>query len=436
MATALTPRFSTASSPAVTASPAAAPAAPPARAGTPAFARIRLAMFLAGFSTFALIYCVQPLLPAFAQEFGLSPASSSLALSLTTGFLAFAIMVMAMLARRFSPKKVMVAGMFGAAALNLAVALLPEWHGILAARALEGLVLGGVPAVAMAYLAEEIAPGDLGRAMGLYIGGTAFGAMVGRIGMGVLTEFWSWRVAMEVLGAFCLAAAIGFALLLPPARQPAGSGRGGSVGLGFHLKAWRAHLGNPALQRLYLLGFCLTSVFSTVFNYATFRLVGDPYGLSPSMVSLIFLTFGFGIVSSSLAGSLSDRLGRRPMLVTAFGVILTGVLVTLAQPIALICLGIALIATGFFIGHSVASSAVGAAARGNKGHATALYLMFYYAGASLTGWAGGWFWQQGGWPGLAGLTGSVSLLGLAVAAFGPRVSAVQAGGVAGPDARD
>lgn len=433
MAIALAPRLPTTSAPSAAAPPAAAP---PARAGTPAFVRIRLAMFLAGFSTFALIYCVQPLLPAFAQEFGLSPASSSLALSLTTGFLALSIMVMAVLARRFSPKQVMVAGMFGAAALNLAVALLPAWHGILAARALEGLVLGGVPAVAMAYLAEEIAPEDLGRAMGLYIGGTAFGAMVGRIGMGILTEFGSWRMAMEVLGVFCLAASIGFALLLPPSRQTAGSGHDGNVGFVFHLKAWGAHLANPALQRLYLLGFCLTSVFSTVFNYATFRLVGAPYGLSPSMVSLIFLTFGFGIVSSSVAGSLSDRLGRRPMLVTAFGVILTGVLVTLGQPIVLICVGIALIATGFFIGHSVASSAVGAAAKGNKGHATALYLMFYYAGASLTGWAGGWFWQHGGWPGLAGLTAGVCLLGLVVAAFGPRVSPVEAAARVVPDARD
>ena len=111
-------------------------------------------MFLAGFSTFALIYCVQPLLPAFAQEFGLSPASSSLALSLTTGFLALSIMVMAVLARRFSPKQVMVAGMFGAAALNLAVALLPAWHGILAARALEGLVLG----LSLIHISEPTRP--------------------------------------------------------------------------------------------------------------------------------------------------------------------------------------------------------------------------------------------------------------------------------------
>ena len=54
---------------------------------------VSLALFAAGFATFSLLYAVQPLLPAFAREFRVSPAESSLALSLTTGFLAFAILL-------------------------------------------------------------------------------------------------------------------------------------------------------------------------------------------------------------------------------------------------------------------------------------------------------------------------------------------------------
>ena len=61
--------------------------------GTPAYLRANLALFLAGFATFSLLYCVQPLLPAFAKTFGVSPAESSLALSLSTSLLAFAILV-------------------------------------------------------------------------------------------------------------------------------------------------------------------------------------------------------------------------------------------------------------------------------------------------------------------------------------------------------
>ncbi|MNY01515.1 Inner membrane transport protein YnfM [compost metagenome] len=74
--------------------------------------------------------------------------------------------------------------------------------------------------------------------------------------------------------------------------------------------------------------------------------------------------------------------------------------------------GIALVTTGFFIGHAVASSSVGALAGANKGHATSLYLLFYYLGSSVVGSISGWFWQHGGWNAVVGLTCGLALLGL------------------------
>ena len=62
-------------------------------AGSPAYRRINLALFLAGFATFSLLYCTQPLLPVLARDFAVSPAVSSLALSLTTAVLAFAVVL-------------------------------------------------------------------------------------------------------------------------------------------------------------------------------------------------------------------------------------------------------------------------------------------------------------------------------------------------------
>ena len=50
------------------------------RPGSADFRRISIALFLAGFSTFSLLYCVQPLLPVFASEFHVGAAQSSLAL--------------------------------------------------------------------------------------------------------------------------------------------------------------------------------------------------------------------------------------------------------------------------------------------------------------------------------------------------------------------
>jgi MFS transporter, YNFM family, putative membrane transport protein len=382
------------------------------RRGTADYRNAGLALFLAGFASFSLIYCVQPLLPEFAASFGISPAESSLALSLTTGFLAFAIVLAGAFSQALGRRGLMFGSMALASLLTIVAALVPGWHGLLAARALEGLVLGGVPAVAMAWLAEEIDPAHLGRTMGLYVGGTAFGAMMGRVGMGLLTEFTSWRVALGVLGLICLVAAVGFLVLLPRTRNFVA--RPG-FDLAFHLGAWRGHLRNRGLMRLYATGFVLTSIFVTIFNYATFRLTGVPYGLGQTAISMIFLTFGFGIVSSSVAGSLADRFGRRPLLVIGFLLMLAGVLLTLAASLVAIAAGVALVATGFFVGHAVASGAVGPLAGTAKGHAASLYLLFYYMGSSLTGSAGGWFWQHGGWPSIAALTGALALVGTLLA---------------------
>ncbi|WP_319412394.1 MFS transporter [uncultured Cohaesibacter sp.] len=381
------------------------------RSGTSAFRRISVAFFLAGFATFALLYCVQPLLPLFARYFDVLPATSSLPLSLTLGCLALSIMVMGALSQQLGRKGLMLASMLSAAALNLIASIAPDWNSLLLARALEGVALGGLPAVAMAYLAEEIDPDDLPKAMGIYIAGTSVGAMLGRVGMGSLSEFVTWQQAMEVLGMLCLLAAVGFALLLPPSRNFA---RTRHVGLGFHLQTWMGHLRNPALQKVYGLGFCLTGVFSTVYNYLSFRLFEPPYNMSPFTVSLMFLLFLFGTVASGYTGALTLRFGARRLLIASFALTFVGVLITLPGSLISICVGIALITIGFFIGHSVASGLVGLSAKGNKGHASSLYLLFYYMGASLVGYVGGWFWHLGQWSGLTALTCLLALAAIVI----------------------
>lgn len=387
------------------------------RRGAPGYRRAGLALFLLGFASFSLIYCVQPLLPLFAAHFEVSPAESSLALSLTTGFLAFSIVLAGAFSQMLGRRGLMFVSMALAAALNLVAALAPNWPSLLIARALEGVVLGGVPAVAMAWLAEEIDPAHLGAAMGLYIGGTAFGAMMGRVGMGLMTEFASWRVAMLTLGGLCLAAALGFVVLLPPSKHFV---RLSGFDPLLHLRLWGRHLRNIRLLRVYALGFALTSIFVALFNYATFRLTAAPYLLSQTAVSFLFLSYGFGIVSSSLAGRLADRFGRKPLLLAGFATMLAGVVLTLPESLTVIAFGVCLVTIGFFIAHAVASGAVGPLAGEHKGHAASLYLLFYYLGSSITGSVGGWFWRHGGWPAVAGLTGGFALFGLALSLSLPK----------------
>ena len=58
------------------------------RQGTASYRKATLALFCAGFSTFALLYCVQPLLPLLSAHFSVSAATSTHPLSQTTQNLA------------------------------------------------------------------------------------------------------------------------------------------------------------------------------------------------------------------------------------------------------------------------------------------------------------------------------------------------------------
>ena len=212
-----TPSSTTDTDPAMT--PATAPAMTWTERGTSTYRRTSIALFLAGFVTFTLVYDVQPLLPEFATDFQVSAATSSLALSVTTAALAIAILCAGAGSEMFGRRGLMFASMCVASLLNIAQAIVPDWQSLLVIRALEGIVLGGVPAVAMAYLAEEIHPKGLGLTMGLYVGGTAFGGMAGRVLSGIIAEYTSWRWSLGIIGAIDLLMTFAFIVLLPPSRN-------------------------------------------------------------------------------------------------------------------------------------------------------------------------------------------------------------------------
>lgn len=363
--------------------------------GTPAYRRMNIAFFCAGYATFSLLYCVQPLLPLFAKDFAVSPAASSLSLSLSTGLLAPAILCAAAISEGAGRRGLMFVSMAIAGCLNMAAAFASSWPLMLVIRALEGAALGGTPAIAMTYLAEEIDPRGLGLAMGLYVGGTAFGGMIGRVVTSVLVEITSWRLALAAVGATGLAAAVGFILLIPPSRN---FHRRTGFDLRYHTAAWSRHLADPALRLIFAIGFLEMGAFTCVYNYAGFRLTLPPFNLDQMQLGLIFTVYIFGMAASWKAGALADQIGQR--LVLPAGVVITaaGVGLTVVPGLAAMLLGIILLTIGFFATHAVASGWVGRLAVGAKGHASSLYLLAYYIGSSVIGSTGGWFLAEGGWP--------------------------------------
>ena len=364
--------------------------------GSSAYRRATFALFCAGFSTFAMLYCVQPLLPLLAAHFSVSAATSSLALSLTTLSLALCLLVSGALAESWGRKAVMAGALALAALLGLACILVERWDSLLMLRALLGLALSGVPALAMAYVGEEFDPQSLPAAMGLYIGGTALGGLLGRLLAGLLSDFGGWQWALGGIACMGFVSLALFMWLLPPSRHFSAQ----PLSLAGLSRNFAMHLANGRLRVLFALAFLLMGGFVALFNYVGFRLAAAPFNLSATLISMIFVVYLLGIFSAGWAGRLVPRFGARQTLQGGIGLMLAGVVLCAGPWLAAVVAGLALFTVGFFAAHAVASGQVGGSAKSAKAQASALYLCAYYLGSSVIGYLAGYVWEGLGWQAL------------------------------------
>lgn len=378
--------------------------------GSPQFMRVTLALFSAGLATFALLYCVQPILPVLSHEFGVSPASSSISLSVSTAMLAVGLLFTGPLSDAIGRKPVMVTALLLASSCTLLSTMMTSWHGILVMRALIGLSLSGVAAVGMTYLSEEIHPSVVAFSMGLYISGNSIGGMSGRLLSGVLTDLFNWRIAVAAIGCFALASALMFWKILPESRHFRPSSlRPKTLFINFRLH-WR----DKGLPLLFTQGFLLMGAFVTLFNYIGYRLMQGPWYLSQAVVGLLSVAYLTGTWSSPKAGAMTAKFGRGPVMIFSTAVMLLGLVLTVFSPLAIIFIGMLLFSAGFFAAHSVASGWIGPRAKRAKGQASSLYLFSYYLGSSIAGTLGGIFWHAFGWGGVASFICSLLVIALLV----------------------
>ncbi|WP_372460156.1 MFS transporter [Nocardia coffeae] len=372
--------------------------------------RITIALFAAGLTTFASMYSTQALLPSLSAAFAATPAHAALSVSLTTGLLALAIIPAGVLSSRLGRTRVMIGSALTASVIGLLLPFSPTLEVLLAGRALQGVALAGVPAVAMAYLAEEIGAAGLGTAMGVYISGTTLGGLAGRLIPSFTLEAESWRWAAAAVGVAATICAIWFARTLPASRgftsQP--------LGLRSLAADFAGHLRNTRLLALFGLAFVLMGGFVSIYNFLGYRLIGGKFGLSAATAGLVFLLYLAGTVSSTAAGRLADRLGRPRVLVVSVLTMGIGTLITLPDHLTTGLIGVLLCTAGFFGAHSVASAWVGSTATGNRGNASSLYMFNYYLGSSIVGGAAGLAY---GWHGWAGVTLYVVVLILVAGAL-------------------
>lgn len=366
--------------------------------GSTEYRRLLVALFCAGIATFAQLYSVQAVLPQISAALGVGAADAALTVSAATIGLAAGVIPWSVLADRIGRVKAMSISVVGATAVGLITPFAPTFHLLLTGRLIEGLLVGGVPAIAVAYLIEEIDPGHAARAAGTFVGGTTIGGLLGRIVAGPVADIAGWRIGVFTVAAVCALAALAFVRLAPQQRGFSPSARAGEPGLRHRLAA---NLRSPRQLALFAQGFLLMGGFVALYNFLGFRLAAPPFSLPQTLVSLVFLAYLAGTWASARAGAEATRLGRRTVLLASIAVMILGVAITLSHNVVAVLVGLVIATAGFFGAHAIASGWAGRSAPAGKAQASSLYNLFYYGGSSVVGWFGGVAFDALGWAGVA-----------------------------------
>lgn len=395
--------------------------------GSRAYRRLLLGLFFAGVATFAQLYAPQAVLPLIADEVGVSPATSALTVSASTLGLAAAVIPWSLVADRLGRVPAMGIGVVAATIFGGVAPFASNIEMLLALRLAEGLALGAVPAVALAYLSEEVDARYVAAAAGSYIAGTTVGGLAGRIVSGPVGDLWGWRAGVASAVLLCALSAVLFLTLVPRARGFVAGRRQSAAASRLSVVArLTVNLRSPQQLALYAQGFLLMGAFVAVYNYLGFHLSAPPFLLAPGVVTLLFLAYLAGTVSSPRAGALAVRHGRFPVLVLSIAVMAAGALLMALPLVVAVLIGLVVFTAGFFGAHAVASGWTPVAAVPEaRAQASSLYYLGYYGGSSLFGWLLGIGFGSVGWGWFLAIVVALcaAAILLAVAALRPHAPA-------------
>jgi MFS transporter, YNFM family, putative membrane transport protein len=365
-------------------------------AGSRAFWRATLALCLGSVMIFSNVYVTQPLLPMIAESFGVSALQAGWSFTITTLTLGLSLLFYGPLSDALGRRGIMLLSMSGATLTTLALSQVDNYPMLLGLRALQGVFLGGLPAIAIAYMGDEFNRKALLLAVGFYISGNSLGGVGGRLVGGFVGDSYGWSQAFLVMAGISVVLLVAVACLLP-----ASSGFTPRVlRPRMMLQDLQGHLRNPLLLGAYLVGGLNFFIFINQYSYATFMLADEPYGLSATFLGMLFLTYLSGTVGSALSGRAAQRLAQPVCLMIGIALLMLGTLVTLIPSLTAIVIGFLINSFGFFFAHSTASSWVSRHATQARASASSLYLLFYYLGASCGGFYLAPFWHGFGWFGV------------------------------------
>ncbi len=366
------------------------------------------ALYLATTAAFADMYVTQPILPQLAGDFGVSAATAGLTISAVVLTTALSSSAYGPLSEVLGRRPLMVWGSLLLAVATFACGFASSFGMLVALRALQGVLVPCISALAVAYIHDDLSGYDAGTVVGGYVAASVAGGLTGRIVSGLVADAYGWHSTFAVFAALTLAGALSLAFTLRgssvrPSRanvlHDLAASYGGMLG----------HLRDVRLVGAFAIGAALFFAFIGVFTYLPFYLTAAPFHLTTAAISWLYASYLAGVLVSPVAGRLSRRFSRRLIMGAGIAIAMAAIVALLAHALVVIIVACVVLCAGMFLAQPIAPTYVALTAGEAKGSATALYQSFYYLGGVFGSTLPGLAWDRWAWPGVVA-TCSASLV--------------------------
>lgn len=348
--------------------------------------RIVLFTTFVGFCSF---YAPQPLLPMFANVFGISSTLSAWLLTLPFICLAVGPILVGTVLQRASAQRVLAVSCLILSIALLGFVLSSQFYWLLFFRAIQSLMLPIIFTAAVTYCSKAGEPEKRQTRIALYITATIIGGFSGRLIGGFLGEAFGWQAPFVLFAVLALACAVLVWMLVEHVALDEKPLRAKQV---------------LVLVRQADVRSGLAFVFATFFTFAgtlnviPFRLVELEPDISASRIAMVYVGYSVGIFIPMLIRWVVERSGGElPTLFIGYVFLLIG-LVGLFIPSANAMLIVFLVLSmGMFTIHATASGLLNNMHGDNASLINGAYISNYYSAAAVGSIFPVWIVTQFGW---------------------------------------
>ncbi|MET0292110.1 MAG: MFS transporter [Steroidobacteraceae bacterium] len=254
------------------------------------------------------------LMPFIQPELGLSNTEVGVlagALSLTWALAAMGIS--AMVDRYASRKQLLILCTLAFSVCSFGSGLASSFGLLLGTRLLMGLAEGGIMPVSQALIASEVSHRHRGLAMGVAqgFGSSLMGSFVAPVALVAFATALGWREAFFLAGAPGIVMAVLLAWVVKPTPRATAASAAKTDGRIVDI------LVEPNVLKCIVLGVLLVSYLVVCWAFMPLYLT-KTRGYDPRTMSWLMGALGISAtIASTLVPALSDRLGRRPLMIVS-----------------------------------------------------------------------------------------------------------------------